>query len=273
MGGKVIKPGKISNCNSLERRFQVMKWKTLILGIVIFSMASTPSYAVFGVGDLVFDPQQYAQSLISYMNMVRQYMTQAQQYATQLRQLAAQTQNLQSLNYMIDLAGLQDMQKIIQSSRGIASDYARLQNQFDQVYPEFSKFSAMSGNDFAKKALEWNQQTATTNRDAMNLISKTKDWFDSDSGDLRKLTIKANNVSGAKDGLQSIAQIAALQSKQLIQLQQTMSASAKVEGAYMAQKSEQEAAATARLQRWGKDFTPDKYMEGKGKPKKPYWEE
>jgi P-type conjugative transfer protein TrbJ len=173
---------------------------------------------------------------------------------------------------MIDLAGLQDMQKIIQSSRSIASDYARLQNQFDQVYPEFSKFSVMSGKDFAQKALEWNQQTATTNRDAMNLISKTKDWFDSDSGDLRKLTIKANNVSGAKDGLQSIAQIAALQSKQLIQLQQTMSASAKVEGAYMAQKAEQEAAARERQKKFWKDATPEKYMEGKAQSKKPYWE-
>jgi P-type conjugative transfer protein TrbJ len=199
-------------------------------------------------------------------------MQQCQQYSTQLQQLAAQTQNLQNLNYMIDLAGLQDMQRIIQSSRGIASDYAQLQKQFDQVYPEFSKFSTMSGKDFAQKALEWNQETANTNRDAMNLISKTKDWFNSDSNDLRKLTVKANAVSGAKDGLQSIAQIAALQSKQLIQLQQTMSASAKAEGAYMAQKAEQEAAARERQKKFWKDATPEKYMEGKAQSKKPYWE-
>ncbi|RQW86306.1 MAG: P-type conjugative transfer protein TrbJ [Geobacter sp.] len=250
-----------------------MKWKTLFLAIVIFGMASTPSYAVFGIGDIVFDPSAFSQQMISYMNMVKQYVTQAQQYSTQLQQLAAQTQNLQNLNYMIDLTGMQDMQKIIQSARGIASDYSSLQRKYDERYPEFSKFSNMSGEDYAKKALEWNQETANSNRDAMDLISKTKDWFTSDSNDLRKLSVKANAVSGAKDGLQSIAQIAALQSKQLIQLQQTMSASAKAEGAYMAQKAEQEAAATARLQRWGKDFTPEKYIEGKGKPKKPYWEE
>lgn len=249
-----------------------MKWKTLFLSIAIFSMASTPSYAVFGIGDIVFDPAAFSQSLISYMNMIRQYMQQCQQYSTQLQQLAAQTQNLQNLNYMIDLAGLQDMQRIIQSSRGIASDYAQLQKQFDQVYPEFSKFSTMSGKDFAQKALEWNQETAKTNRDAMDLISKTRDWFNSDSNDLRKLTVKANAVSGAKDGLQSIAQIAALQSKQLIQLQQTMSASAKAEGAYMAQKAEQEAAARERQKKFWKDATPEKYMEGKAQSKKPYWE-
>lgn len=248
-----------------------MKCKTLFLSIVIFSMASSPSYAVFGVGDIVFDPQSYSQQLIGYMNQIRQYAVQGQQYATQLRQLAAQIRNLQNLNYIIDLAGLQDMQRIIQSARGIASDYSRLQSQFDQVYPEFAKFSTMSGKDFALKALEWNQETANSNRDAMDLISKTKDWFYSDSNDLRRLTIKANSVAGAKDGLQSIAQIAALQSKQLIQLQQTMSASAKAEGTYMAQKAEQEAAARAKMQRWGKDFTPEKYRESQEKPKKPFW--
>ncbi|HOI17265.1 MAG TPA: P-type conjugative transfer protein TrbJ, partial [Geobacteraceae bacterium] len=225
------------------------------------------------VGDIVFDPTAFSQQLINYMNQVRQYIQQTQQYATQLRQLATQTQNLQNLNYMIDLAGLQDMQKIIQSSRGIASDYAQLQKQFDQVYPEFSKFSTMSGKDFAQKALEWNQETAKTNRDAMDMISHTKDWFNSDSGDLRKLTIKANNVAGAKDGLQAIAQIAALQSKQMIQLQQTMSASAKVQGAYMAQKAEQEAAATAKMKRfagsWEKDV--EKWEQSREKPTKSMW--
>jgi len=249
-----------------------MKWKTLFLSLVIFSMASTPSHAVFGIGDIVFDPSALSQQLISYMNMVKQYVTQAQQYATQLQQLSAQTQNLQNLNYMVDLTGMQDMQRVIQSARGIASDYATLQHKYDEMYPEFSKFSNMSGKDFAQKALEWNQETANSNRDAMDLISKTKDWFNSDSNDLRKLTVKANAVSGAKDGLQSIAQIAALQSKQLIQLQQTMSASAKAEGAYMAQKAEQEAAAREKQKRFWKDATPEKYMEGKAQSKKPYWE-
>jgi P-type conjugative transfer protein TrbJ len=106
----------------------------------------------------------------------------------------------------------------------------------------------------------------------MDLISKSKDWFYSDTGDLRKLTIKANNVAGAKDGLQAIAQIAALQSKQLVQLQQTMAASSKTEGAYMVQRAEQEAAETAKLQRWGKDFTPEKYRESQQKPRKAYWD-
>jgi outer membrane lipoprotein-sorting protein len=38
------------------------------------------------------------------------------------------------------------------------------------------------------------------------------------------------------------------------------------------QQEKEEAAAREKMKKWGKDFTPDKYMEGKGKPKKPYWE-
>lgn len=60
-----------------------MQWiKTLLLSLVVYFMATTPSFAIFGMGDIVFDPQQYAQSLISYMNQVRQYAVQGQQYAT-----------------------------------------------------------------------------------------------------------------------------------------------------------------------------------------------
>ena len=246
-----------------------MKWiRTLIISTAIFVMAGTPTYA----GYIVFDPSVYSQSIISYINQVRQYVQQCLQYATQMKQLAAEMQNLRSLNYMIDLSGFKEMQRIIDSARGIAGDYAELQRQYDQVYPEFSKFSTMSGKDYALKALEWNQETADTNRDALDLISKSKDWFYSDTGDLRKLTVKANNVAGAKDGIQAIAQIAALQSKQLVQLQQTMAASAKAEGTYMAQRAEQEAAAREREKRFWQDATPEKYKERQGKPEKPHWE-
>jgi P-type conjugative transfer protein TrbJ len=250
-----------------------MKWlRTVILSFAILVMASTPSHAIFGVGDIVFDPSAFSQSIISYMNQVRQYVQQCQQYSTQLKQLAAEVQNLHNLNYMINLTGFQDMQRIINSSQGMAGDYAGLQRRYDQVYPDFSRFNKMTGNDYALKALEWNQQTAITNRDALNLIAKSKDWFYSDTGDLRKLTIKANNVAGAKDGLQAIAQIAALQSKQLVQLQQTMAASSKTEGAYMAQKAEQEAAAREREKRYWQDATPEKYKAMQENPEKPYWD-
>jgi hypothetical protein len=131
-----------------------MKWfKTLLLSLAIFGITSTPSHAIFGIGDIVFDPSTFSQAVISAMNQIRQYAQQCQQYATQLKQLEAQMQNLRGLNYMIDLAGFQDMQRIINSSRGIAGDYAQMQSQYDQVYPEFSRFSAMSGKDYATKAL------------------------------------------------------------------------------------------------------------------------
>ena len=81
-------------------------------------------------------------------------------------------------------------------------------------------------------------------------------------------TTRARHASEAD----SAAQIAALQSKQMVQLQQTMSMSAKAEGAYMAQKAEQEAAAREREKRFWQDATPEKYVEGKGKPQRPHWD-
>ena len=39
------------------------------------------------------------------------------------------------------------------------------------------------------------------------------------------------------------------------------------------QQAKEEAIQKEKLKKWGKDFTPEKYMEGKGKPKKPYWQD
>jgi uncharacterized lipoprotein NlpE involved in copper resistance len=38
------------------------------------------------------------------------------------------------------------------------------------------------------------------------------------------------------------------------------------------QQEKEEAAAREKQKRFWKDATPEKYMEGKEKPKKPYWE-
>ncbi|NVN92977.1 MAG: P-type conjugative transfer protein TrbJ [Desulfuromonadales bacterium] len=249
------------------------RWLTCLLLAAVICSLSAPAHAILGMGDIVNDPQACVQAMITNINMIRQYVMQSQQYSNQLKQYAVQIQNLQNLNYMVDLSGLRDMQNIIQASRGIANDYAALQRDYDKLYPEFSKFSSMSGKDYAKKAMEWNQQTANTNRDAMNLLSKSKDWFTSDSGDLQRLTVKANNVSGAKDAMQAAAQLSALQSKQLLQLQQTMSAAAKVEGTYMQQKAEQEAAASAQMRiyagKWDKDV--EKLKKSQQQPTKSMW--
>lgn len=45
-----------------------------------------------------------------------------------------------------------------------------------------------------------------------------------------------------------------------------------IQGCQSRQEKE-ETAQKEKMKKWGKDFTPEKYMEGKGKPKKPYWEE
>jgi hypothetical protein len=37
------------------------------------------------------------------------------------------------------------------------------------------------------------------------------------------------------------------------------------------QKEKEEAIQKEKMKKWGEDFTPEKYMEGKGKPQKPFW--
>jgi hypothetical protein len=38
------------------------------------------------------------------------------------------------------------------------------------------------------------------------------------------------------------------------------------------QQEKDESAAREKMKNCGKDFTPEKFMDGKGKPEKPYWD-
>lgn len=210
----------------------------------------------------VLDYSNLIQAVMDYMSQMQQYMTLANQYATQLKQLANQyqqlrneAQNLQNLNYLLDVAGLDDLQQIMQKAQGIANDYARLQQTFDNQYPDFTRYNSMSGRDYAGYAIKWNQEVFASTRDAMNIQSSMDKLYRQDSRSIGDLRTRTALVQGSRDGLQNLANIALLQAKQLAQLQQLMASSQKAESSYMVERASGEAAAKAKKDNLYRDWS------------------
>jgi P-type conjugative transfer protein TrbJ len=65
----------------------------LLLALVAGFGVSTPAHALFGVGDVVFDPTNTAQTTITASEEVSQTLKQVQEYSTQLQQYQNQLQN------------------------------------------------------------------------------------------------------------------------------------------------------------------------------------
>jgi len=237
-----------------------MKRGAMILVFVVLVSVSRPLSVSAGIP--VFDYSNLAQALIDYVSQIQQYMVLANQYSTQLRQLANQyqqlrndAQNLKDINYLLDVAGLDELQQVMRSAQGIANDYAHLQHVFNNQYPDFGRYNGMSGKDYANYATAWNNTVFTSTKDAMDVQATMNKSFIQDKGAISNLKSKTAQVQGTRDGLQNIANIALLQAKQLAQLQQTMVASQRAESAYMVERSSGEAAARAKKENLYRDWS------------------
>lgn len=239
-----------------------------------FLVLAGPQSASAGIP--VFDYSNLLQAVVSYVQQTQQYMTQAQQYTTQLRQLAYQWEALQNdarnLRQMDSYAAqstmyrIQDalygLQTLTSKTRGIVLDYARVEGEFDRLYPDFQRYNGMSGRDYAQQALLQSRQTENAMVDAMKaqgLVANVKN----DQEALRTLIQASRSSQGALSAAQVGNQIAALTAQQLMQLQTIISTSQRAQTSYLAEVNANDAAARAKATDVMKDFT--RYGQGRVK--------
>ena len=65
----------------------------LLFALIASLGVSTPTYAIFGVGDIVFDPTNIVQTTTTAIEEVNQTLKQVEQYTTQLQQYEDQITN------------------------------------------------------------------------------------------------------------------------------------------------------------------------------------
>jgi P-type conjugative transfer protein TrbJ len=73
-----------------------MKTLQRLFFLMIFTMA-TPAHAIFGMGDIVYDPSNFAQNITAAISEVTQELKQVEQYTTQLRELMTAKQQLDDM--------------------------------------------------------------------------------------------------------------------------------------------------------------------------------
>jgi type IV secretion system protein TrbJ len=223
------------------------KYLYQILSLVISPFVCLiPAYALFGMGDVVFDPAALAQQLIHYVVMCNQYATQSQQYARQIQQLQNEYQHLQNLNFKADLSGLNDMRQLMNAAKGLSNDFIKMQTQFEEQYPDFDTYTTQDSASYAQQALRWNKLNQQNSLDILKTATKLQESMYRDQDSLRYLSDRSDAASGTKDLLQVMNQLLILQTKQLMQLEQLLTQTAKADAAYLAERSSRGAAEVNR---------------------------
>jgi P-type conjugative transfer protein TrbJ len=220
-----------------------MKKIIFIVSILLFFSGYKNAQAMF-----VFDAAALGQQIIHYIVMCNQYSTQSQQYARQIQQLQYEYQHLQNLNFKADLSGLDDMRQLMNSASGLSNDFARMQTQFEQQYPDFDGYRTQDSASYAQQALKWNKLNQQNALDVLKTATKLQESMYRDQDALRYLNDRSDAASGTKDLLQAMNQLLILQTKQLMQLEQLLTQTAKADAAYLAERSSRDAAEANRYQ-------------------------
>jgi P-type conjugative transfer protein TrbJ len=211
----------------------------------------------------VLDIAGLTQQISHYVLMTQQYATQAKQYATQIQSLQYQYsqlqndyRNLTNLNFKADLSGLNEMQRVMNSAVGISNDVSRIETQFETLYPDFASYQNQNGASFSQQSALWSRQNQQSALDTLRVGAAIQQNITADSSTVQTLNERSSSAQGMKDLLQVANQLLIMQTKQLMQLEQLLSSTAKADSAYLAERASKEAAAAARgknqLQDWNK---------------------
>jgi P-type conjugative transfer protein TrbJ len=226
--------------------------------VLAFGIAQ-PAHALFGVGDIVFDPTNLVQNTLTAVRTLEQINNQIRQLQNEAQMLINQARNLASLPSSVVgqlRANLATTQRLIAQAKGMAYDVANMDQMFQRLYPE-QYAATVSGNQMYRDAQERWKNTLTGLQTTMQMQASQN--LSDDEGVLADLVGKSQSAVGALQAMQAMNQLLALQAKQSIQtqrLQITQDRAASLELARQAAAVERGREVTRRFLGSGTPYTP-----------------
>jgi len=237
--------------------------KFLILSVAaLMTLSAVPqAHALFGIGDVVFDPSNYAQNVLTAAHTLTQIQNQIQMLANEAQMLINEAKNLEHLNFSTlgrIRASIATIQRLFAQAQGIAFDLQRMQQQFDQLYPAAYGPDVTVDQMSADAHVRW-QRARDAVDTAMQLQSQAKANFDDDEAVLSDLVNQSQSVDGIVQAVQATNQLLALQARQQIQAQQlqiTQGRAADLEQARWGAEQERARELARRFMTRGTPYTP-----------------
>ena len=191
------------------------------VGAIAFGIAS-PAHALFGVGDIVLDPTNLVQNILTAANTLEQINNQIKQLQNQAQSLMNQAKNLTGLDFsaLNELrAALSATNQLIQQAQGLAFNVSQMETEFQRLYPD-SYTAAISGTQMATDARSRWRNSLEALRTATKVQSQAVQNFTADEKALTDLVNRSQAAVGALQATQATNQLLALQARQSIQAQQ-----------------------------------------------------
>ena len=210
---------------------------------------------------VVIDPTNLVQNTLTAIRTLEQINNQIQQLQNEARMLTNQARNLASLPFNVVSrlrSNLATTQRLIARAKGMAYDVARMDQDFQRLYPE-QYAATVSGDQMYRDTQERWKNTLNGLQTTMQMQAQASQNLSDDEGVLADLVGKSQSAEGALQAMQAMNQLLALQAKQSIQtqrLQITQDRAASLELARQAAATERAREVRRRFLGTGTPYTP-----------------
>ena len=239
--------------------------KTLaaLFAVPALAVASLPSAnALFGVGDIVLDPTNLAQNILTAERSLRQIRNQVRQIANEARMIENMASDLRALptSVMSDLRrDLYELETLIGTAKGIAYDTVRIDDAYGTVFSASYDPASVNSASLGTDADARYRLSHAAVEDSLRAQARTVDALRADKVTLEDLFRESQGATGNLSALQAGNQMQALAIKQQMQTQALLAAQARADATTQAADLAETAAAKARLARFrgdGNRYTP-----------------
>jgi type IV secretion system protein TrbJ len=202
--------------------------------VIAIACTALPSSAQL----IVFDPNNYAQNVLTATRELQQINNQITSLQNQAQMLVNQAKNLASLPY----SSLQQLEQSIRRTQQLLAQAQRISFDIQQIDRAFSTTYAPASSSVTDQALVANAQVRWQNsvagfQDAMRVQATVVGNLDTNRAQMAALVGASQGATGALQASQAGNQLLALQAQQLADLTATVAAQSRAQSLESAQRT------------------------------------
>ena len=225
-------------------------FRPLLAGLLALSLVVSPppARALFGVGDIVFDPSNFGQNVLTAMRALQSNVNEAQQIAYQLQQLEMEVKNLATFPQGVwgnIQADLDQLKQLAQSADAISYAMQNLSTQFQQLYPGYQ-----APTNYQQEYQTWTNNSLEGIEKALEAANRQSRIFEEENTRMGQIKSMSDSAVGQMQALQTGNMLAAQVVEQLQKLRQLQMAEMQAQNLYMAAQIQDKAAEKAAVKQW-----------------------
>ncbi|WP_083632505.1 P-type conjugative transfer protein TrbJ [Bradyrhizobium sp. NAS96.2] len=235
----------------LGRMFTGTTSRIIITTMLSFVIAVNGSRRL-GAFDIVFDPTNYGQNLLTAARALEQINNQVRSLENQAQSLLNQARHLASLPTSVVgqlTSTINQMNGLISQAKNISFDVRTTQQDFQRLYPR-QYAAAISSDKMVQDATARWDNSYDGLKQSLTVQSAIVGSLDQDGQTLRTLMARSSTAVGSLQAQQSGNELLALQIKQSLQAQALMATQARAETLRAAEQQASAAAAKERFIRF-----------------------